>query len=144
MLPLTAHHSPLIVIRKLIKLRKSPFPVVSVVGTLRAASVFDTSLSALDVCQCFGRCTQRPYCWMLPLTSHRSPLTAHPSPLIVLTAPAVETKAATNSVNSFLLLAPSSHLPLLNHFCVFRVFCVKYNSPARTDSFLSLTPTALA
>ena len=43
MLPLTTHHSPLTV-------NRSPLSSVSVVGTLRAAYVFDTSLSALILC----------------------------------------------------------------------------------------------
>ena len=82
----------------------------------------------------------------VPPPAHRSPLTtlrysqAHQATQVpVLTAPAVVTKSATNSVYSFHLLVHSLHLHLLNHFCVFGEFCVKYNSFARTDSFFSLT-----
>ena len=66
---------------------RSTLPSVSVVGTLRAASVLPVSLSALDVCLCFRTLHATSLCWMLPLTAHRSPLNVPRSTFNVLRSP---------------------------------------------------------
>ena len=76
--------SPLIV-------NRSPLSSVSVVGTLRAASVLSVSLSALilcvrkeNICMVVIYLTQRALrTRSLDASAHHSPLTTHHSPLIV-------------------------------------------------------------
>ena len=67
---LIVQHSPLNV---------QHFFVVSVVGTLRAASVLYISLSALDVCRCFR--TLHATSLLLDASAHRSPFNS-PSPSV--------------------------------------------------------------